>query len=157
MEATLEHADLQRRDGQAGFTLVEALIAIFILIVGVAAVATLMVVAGTSNTAANHGTAATAVATQQLELLKATPYGNLVPQANTLAAPGVGPIAPCGPVVGTYRCFVEVQGVGRMNVRWQIDALPAAPTSRFIQVVAESSAPSVALRSRAWFTTVRTQ
>jgi type II secretory pathway pseudopilin PulG len=145
------------RHGEQGFTLVEALIAILILIVGVAAVATLMVVSGTSNTAANHSTAATAIATQQLELIKATPFANLVPQANTLAAPGAGPLAACGAVVGTYRCFADVQGVGRFNVRWQIEASPGAGATRYIQVVAESNAPALAARSRAWFTTFRTQ
>ena len=153
----------QPRRVEEGFTLIEALIAVFILIVGVSAVATLMVVSGTSNTVANHGTAATAIASQHLEVIKATPFANLVPQANTLAAPGVGALGPCIPpggppvVVGTYRCFVDVLGVGRINVRWQIDALAAAPTTRYIQVVAESNSPAVAQRSRAWFTTFRTQ
>lgn len=145
----------QRRDGEAGFTLVESLIAIFILIVGVAAVSTLMVVAGTSNTAANHGTAATAVASQQMERLKATPFGTLVTGGSL--APGGQLQGPCNVVVGVYSCQVNVVGVGPINVRWVISgALPGGPNTRFIQVLAESASPAVAQRSRAIFSTFRT-
>ncbi len=59
------------RRPQAGFTLVEALIAMVILSFGLIAVTNLMLVASTSNTVANQSTAATSIASQRMEQLKA--------------------------------------------------------------------------------------
>jgi hypothetical protein len=67
------------------------IVAMVILVVGVASVSSLMVVAGSSNTVANHSTAAAAVATQTMELLKAERYDALVTGATstpTAAPPG---------------------------------------------------------------------
>lgn len=149
-QATLE----TRRDGEAGFTLVEALIAVFILIVGIAAVSTLMVVSGTSNQAANHGTAVTAAATRQMELLKAAPFPTLVAGGNL--APAGQTQVPCV-AVGTFSCQMIMQGVGPINLRWVISpplAGGGTPTV-FIQVLAESASPALAMRSRAVFSTFR--
>ena len=70
--------NVPERRGEQGFTLIEALIAMVILIVGIAAISNLMVVAGSSNAVANHTTAASAIAAQQMELLKSQTFGNLM-------------------------------------------------------------------------------
>ena len=71
------------RSGEAGFTLVEALVAIIVLVFGLMAVTNLMLVAASSNTVANQGTAAVASATRIVELTKATPFANLSPPPGT--------------------------------------------------------------------------
>ena len=60
------------RRGESGFTLVEALVAIVVLVFGLMAVTNLMLVAASSNSVANQGTAAVASATRIVEL---TPDG----------------------------------------------------------------------------------
>src|SRR4051812_4378116 len=62
---------------QAGFTLVEAMIAIVMLVFGLMAITNLFLVAGTSNTVANHMTATASDASETMDLLKAIPYQNL--------------------------------------------------------------------------------
>lgn len=159
----------EARPAEAGFTLIEALIAILILIFGVAAIANLMVVAGTSNTAANHSTAATIAATEQMDLLKAVPYAQLVPGQMLGDEPGrltfdVPPGGTCGSVPATaLTCTIvrsevgsTVSGGATIHVRWRIVALPGSTTTRFIEVQAQSLAPAMAVRSRAWLTTFRT-
>jgi prepilin-type N-terminal cleavage/methylation domain-containing protein len=152
------------RPAESGFTLIEALVAMVILMFGVAAVANLMVVAGSSNTVANHATAATVAATQTMELLKSAPYGTLVP-GGSITAP-VGTAGNCGatPITTTYNCNsittgpnAQFSGVGQMHVRWQVVAVgPAAPNTLFIQVAAESRAAAIGRRSRVVLTTFRT-
>jgi prepilin-type N-terminal cleavage/methylation domain-containing protein len=137
------------RREQAGFTLVEALCAIVILSFGLMAITNLMLVAATSNTVANQSTAATALATQQMEVLKAT---------NFLALPAPLPGAHVGDVtVDTAGYFInpppEVQGVGQIKVRWRIDGVDAQ--SYFITVRAEGTGALTGPRSRAEFTVFR--
>lgn len=160
------------RHRERGFTLIEALIAIVILIFGLAAVANLMVVAGSSNTAANHSTAAATVATHQMELLKSTRYDQLVAGGSIDA--DVGVTGECGvtPITtaGVYNCDssknlgpnplfdVDYKGVGTMHVRWRIwpPVAMGSITTSFIQVAAESTAPAMGRRSRVVLTTFRT-
>ena len=153
------------RPSEQGFTLIEAMIAMVILIFGVAAVANLLVVAGTSNTVANHSTAAAMVASQQMEALKARPYDTLVTGGNIDADSGT--TGECGVTVvtTTFNCTTrghgansEFTGVGTMHVRWQVFApiTMGSTTTRFIQVSAQSVAPAVGRRSRVVLTTFRT-
>lgn len=148
------------REQEQGFTLIEALVAMVILMFGIAAVANLMVVAGTSNTVANHSTAAAAVAAAQMELIKSVPF-NMLPGAGGSLTANVGATGVCGttPVTATFNCNRQVPGVGFFRVRWQISAPLTGqgfPDTRFIQVRAESLAPAIGLRSRADFTAFRT-
>jgi hypothetical protein len=119
-----------------------------------------MVVAGSSNSVANHGSAAAGVAAKQLEVLKAIPYGDarLAPGGGVPPAtpfPGSGPVSVCGlPVPGSYNCDQVVPGIGTIHVQWAITGAAGAPL--FIEVTAESTAPAVRQRSRAHFTTMRT-
>jgi type II secretory pathway pseudopilin PulG len=132
-----------RRD-EAGFTLVEAMCAIVILVFGLMAITNLMLVAATSNTVANHSTAATALATQQMEALKATSFELLAAGGdieNDVAGYFVDPVP-------------EVPGVGQIRVRWQMTQVDVR--TLYIQVRAESLAPLAGTRSRAEFTAIRT-
>jgi type II secretory pathway pseudopilin PulG len=137
------------RPDEAGFTLVEALCAIVILVFGLIAITNLILVAATSNTVANHSTAATTLATQQMEALKATPFINLVPGGDldsdadpnfTNVVAGAAPMVP---------------GVGEVRVRWRVDALGCNQVL-FLVVRGESLAPLAGTRSRAEFTALRT-
>lgn len=124
---------------EAGFTLIEALISMVVLVFGLIAVTNLLVVAGTSNRVAGDSTAAANVAQQQLEALANTPYATLLAQ---VGAPQTG--------------FQQVPGVGRVNIDW--DVFVADPTGTqllFIRVGAETTNPLSRARSRAEYTTFR--
>lgn len=111
---------------EAGFTLVEALMATFILMFGLASIFNLMIVATTSNSVANQSSAATLIAAEQLEVLRATPYNQLVDSAvDTLATQTPG-----------YFAISDVAGVGRFETRWLIQTLTNA-NLRFLQVRTE--------------------
>lgn len=155
---------------ESGFTLIEALIAIIVLVVGIMAIVNLFVVASTSNAVGNHSTAATGQATETLERLKAIPFlditgamggsteGDLdtdVGIANCIEDPGP-PVVSCV-VAGNYNMARDVPGVGRIKTRWQI-VRPGAggPDSLFIVVRSQSTATLAGIRSRSEFTTFRT-
>lgn len=126
----------------AGFTLIETLVAIVILVFGLMAVTNLMVIGATSNTVANQSSAATTAAAQTLEVLKRTPYSSLTTGGSLTAD-----------LPGFSRNDV-VPGVGTINTRWTI-ADPGDPELRFITVQSEGTALMVRARSRATFTTFR--
>jgi Tfp pilus assembly protein PilV len=128
---------------EAGFTLAEALIAIFILVVGLAAVTNLLVVGMASNVAANQGTAAATAASEALEALKAQPF--------TSAA-----MVPGGDLendVAGYNTNVDLPGVGGIHTRWQIEAVDARMV--FIRVRSEARGGLGGARTRSEFATFR--
>ena len=138
----------KRRGGEAGFTLIEALCAMVILVFGLIAIANLLLVASTSNTTANVSTAATTLAAQQLEVLKAIPFnsdpnGWLVAGGDLDTDQGIYFVNPPP----------EVPGVGQISVRWKVVDIDVQ--TKFIQVRAESTAPLIGARSRAEFTVFR--
>jgi type II secretory pathway pseudopilin PulG len=146
---------------QSGFTLIEALIAIVIIIFGLIGVTNLFMVAASSNSVANQGTAATAVASQVLEALKAVPYTTLVAGGTVDADQGSG-----GACFGTpafsvadpsviNNCDADLQGVGRIHVRWAVTGVAGNQQVRFVQVRAEGVGVLGAARTRAEFTTFR--
>lgn len=149
-----------RAHEESGFTLVEALCAIVILAFGLVAIANLMVVAATSNSVANQGTAATTLATQQLERLKAIPF--TAPGSNNLN-PLLNPggdldsdqggffLDPLNPVQGDP--VVDIPSVGIIQVRWTIAQVD--PRTLFITVRAQGTGAFSGARSRAEFTTFR--
>lgn len=149
--ATMKTTESRRKN--AGFTLVEALVAIVILAVGLMAISNLLLVAGTSNAVASRSSAAAALATQQLERLKAIEFTALAAGGDLDADVGV-PNVGCNTANGTYNCWDDVDGVGRINVRWLITPVAAANTF-FIAVRAESTLPFMGARTRAEFTTFR--
>ena len=62
---------------EAGFTLVEALVAVVVLVFGLLAVTNLLLVAASSNSVANQSTAAVASASRAMDMLRATTYSAL--------------------------------------------------------------------------------
>jgi type II secretory pathway component PulJ len=145
---------------EAGFTLVEALCAIVILAFGLIAIANMMAVAATSNSVANQSTAATTLATQQLERLKSIPF--TLPNSN-VQNPALNPggdlendaagffLDSLNPQPGDP--VVDIPKVGVIQVRWTIAQVD--PRTLFITVRAQGTGPLSGARSRAEFTTFR--
>src|SRR5436190_15272591 len=65
------------RNGEAGFTILEAIIATMILIFGLAAIFNLMIIAVSSNSTANRASGATTLASHQMEILRSTAFSTL--------------------------------------------------------------------------------
>jgi len=129
------------RNSQAGFTLVEALIAIVVLAFGLIAVSNLLVVATGSNGIANNATASSTLATRQLEQLKAVPFLNLVPGGSVTAD------------VGAYFRNDVLPGVGTIHTRWQITVIDNDTYA--ITVRSEGLTKLARSIARSEFTTVR--
>jgi type II secretory pathway pseudopilin PulG len=129
--------------GEAGFTLIEALIAMVILIFGLMAVANLMMIAASSNSVANQSTAATALASKQLDDLRSVPF-------NTLRTQTGGDLTQDS--AGFFRQD-QVEGVGTIDTRWKITSLNGQ--SLFIEVRSEGMGVMSRGRSRSEFTTIR--
>jgi type II secretory pathway pseudopilin PulG len=127
---------------EQGFTLVEALFAIVILVFGLLAITNLMIVGASSNSVANQSSATTALASQELEQLKAVPF-------TTLSAGG----SLTSDSSGFFRDD-NIDGVGPIHTRWQITS-PNTQTF-FIQVRSEPTGGLLRLRARAEFATFRT-
>ncbi len=145
----------RRKD--AGFTLIEALVAIVVLVFGLMAVTNLLFVAASSNTVANQGTAAVTSATQIMDFLKATTFTTLA------AAPGGTPFdaadggKECNDITlvpTDFHCTSAVPGVGTIHTHWTIRAT-ADPRLIYIQVQSEGIGALAAARSRAVFTGFR--
>jgi Tfp pilus assembly protein PilV len=138
---------IRKNPSEAGFTLIETLTAIVILVFGLVAVTNLLIVAGTSNQVANVATATTAAARERLEILKATPFdqlstgGSLDADVTSFfeAAQSGGPIP----------------GIGTIRTRWSIEVAGGDNQLRFIQVRSESTSPLLRSRSRAQLSTFR--
>jgi len=134
-----------RTRAEAGFTIVEVLIAIVVLVFGLIAVTNLFIVAGSSNTVANQATAATDVAAGIVEGFKNQSWNTLTPV--TMAA------------VGSPQRTDNIVGVGVINSYWSItDVLDVGSTVRvkFIRVRSEGASRLSRGRSRAELTTYRT-
>ena len=131
---------------EAGFTLVEALVAMVVLSFGIMAVANLLVVATGSNGIANMSTAATTLASQQLEAMKRIPFTTLATGGDITSdvADSLG--------VNAYRDDV-VPGVGRIHTRWQVTTIDVR--TYFIVVRSEATTRMARSVSRAEFTTFR--
>lgn len=138
------------RSGEAGFTLVEALVAMVVLVFGIIAVANLMIFAASANSVGNASTVATAMASRELERLKGLPFTHASLEAG-------------GDLDGTdfpsaYSIEETVAGVGTVRTRWEIEEVgPVVPGPQglFIRVRSEVIGPLVRGRSRADFTTFR--
>ena len=132
------------RRAEAGFTLIEVLISIVVLVFGLIAVTNLFLVAGSSNTVANQATAAADVAAQVLENLKAQPW-----TSTQLAAGG----SLTTPTTG-YTRSDQIPGVGTISSNWTITDVDLR--TKFIRVRSEGTGVLARARSRAEFTTYRT-
>lgn len=142
--------------GQAGFTLIEALVAIVVLVFGLMAVTNLMLVAASSNTVANQGTAAVTSATRVMDLIKVTSYANLTPGGIAWEAAPAGGLDCNDPAVTVtdYHCDEFISGVGTLHTHWWITAT-ADPRLLHIRVRSEGVGSLAGARSRSEFTTFR--
>ena len=128
-----------RRAGEGGFTLIEALIAMVILVVGLVAISQLMAVSAGSNSIANRGTAAAAAASQEMERLTTIPFGNLLPGGNLDAN-----------ATGFFR-EPDIPGAGTIRTRWSIQ-----PAGNLLFITVRSESPNLfGALTRAEFTTFR--
>jgi prepilin-type N-terminal cleavage/methylation domain-containing protein len=128
---------LEARSGEEGFTLIETLVAIVILVFGLMAVTNLLLVGATNNSVANQSSAATAIASERLEQLKQVPFPQLT-SGTTTDAPRV------------------IQGVGVIQTTVTITRSPSDCQVRFITVTSEGTGAMSRVRSRASFSTFRT-
>ena len=135
--------DSRRPRTDAGFTLVEALVAIVILVFGLIAITNLMLVSASSNSVANQSTAATTVATQTLEDLKMRAFADpLLTAGGSVTSDVTG-----------FNSNTSIEGVGTIHTRWSI--VNVDPTTKFITVRSEGTGALARSRSRAEFTTFR--
>ena len=134
---------MKNRSSEAGFTLVEALVAIVILVFGLIAVTNLLVVAASSNSVANQATAAATIAAQRLELLKAQPFTSLTTGGDLDSD------------VANFNQDDDVPGVGRIHTRWAVVAIAGDAQVYFVAVRSEGTGVLSVRRSRAEFTTFR--
>jgi type IV pilus assembly protein PilV len=135
---------------ERGFTLIEVLIAIVVLVFGLIAITNLFLVAGSSNTVANQATAASDMASQVIENLKAQPWGS-----GLLNTGAVGSTA--GSLTtntANYFRSDQISGVGTITSRWVVTNVDTR--TKFIRVRSEGTGVLARGRSRAEFTTYRT-
>jgi type II secretory pathway pseudopilin PulG len=141
---------------EAGFTLIEALVAIVVLVFGLMAVTNLMLVAASSNTVANQGTAAVTSGMRVMDMIKTTNYLNLA--AGGLAWEAI----PAGGkdcndvtlVLNDWHCDEFIQGVGTIHTHWWVTATPD-PRLLHIRVRSQGVGSLAGARSRSEFTTFR--
>jgi type II secretory pathway pseudopilin PulG len=147
------------REGEAGFTLIEALVAIVVLVFGLMAVTNLMLVAASSNTVANQGTAAVTSATRVMDMIKSTSFENLPVVDDPWDAPPDASMKSCEDVTLTLddvHCTEDIPGVGRIHTHWWITATdPADPRIYYVRVRSEGVGALAGARSRSEFTTFR--
>ena len=140
--------------GQQGFTLIEAVVATGILIVGLVAISNLMFVAISSNSIANWQTGSTFVASQKMEELRSLSFTDPAladSPADTLTCDEE--LTPA--CAGVFAEDVTVDGLGVFHTRWRIQTVAAvSPNLKFIAVQTEKRGP-LARRTRVEFTTLR--
>jgi len=145
---TMQEQTARRTAREAGFTLIEAMMAIVILVFGLIAVTNLMVVAMNSNLTANQLTSSASLCSQQMDALKATPFDML-----TGACGGT-----CGGVasdVANFNVTQSVQGVGTIKIRWQVTPVTGTAQLYFVQVRCQALGGLMASRTVTDLTTFR--
>jgi Tfp pilus assembly protein PilV len=145
------------RRAEAGFTLVEALVAIVVLVFGLMAVTNLLLVAASSNSVANQGTAAVAAATQTMDFLKVTTYDTLDNNFGGTPFDATDGGKDCNDVTlvpTDWHCSQSTPGIGTIHTHWYITA-GGDPRLIHIRVRSEGTGALAATRSRAEFTTFR--
>jgi type II secretory pathway pseudopilin PulG len=110
---------------ESGFTLVEAMIAIVVLVFGLVAIAQLFVVASQSNVTARKATAAADASTQVMDMLMAAPFDTVSAAAGGSVDISVMTLsgAPETFDVKNYKLLQKVPGVGPVLTCWEISNL----------------------------------
>lgn len=116
------------RNGEAGFTLLEAVMATLILLFGLASIFNLMIVAISSNSLANRASGAVAIASQEMEVLRSTPFTALVD-----SPVGVDTLEVQTP--GFFR-IDNADGVASYESRWAVQTL-TDPNLKYLRVRTE--------------------
>jgi prepilin-type N-terminal cleavage/methylation domain-containing protein len=111
---------------EQGFSLVEVMVAIVILTVGLLTLAQMMVLATHSNTLSGRMTSSSALAKEQLERLKATPF--YVDPLTKTRNPALVDGGDLDATSAGYAQFYDadgkpVGGAGTFEVRWQIKTI----------------------------------
>ncbi len=126
------------RSGESGFTLIEVMVAVIILTVGLLSLAQMMVLATNSNALSGRMTSASALAREQMERLKATPfYSDPIMKTRNPALEDGGDLdAPGG---GGYAQLYDAQGNpvgggGQYEVRWEIETLATALPLEMVEI-----------------------
>lgn len=144
-------------DRQSGFTLVEALVAIVVLVFGLMAVTNLMVVAASSNSVANQGTAAVTSATRIMDLVRSTTWDNLPVGVGTAFDPNDTGARDCNDpalLLSEGHCNEFLQGVGTIHTHWWITQSTDIRMYQ-VRVQSEGTGALAGARSRSDFTTFR--
>jgi len=170
MAATRE-APACRPQGQDGFTLVEVLTAMVVLIFGLMAISNLFAIATSSNVVARQMTAATAQASDVMDRLKSVPFSGLTtggyPDDAALTAALSTPasathtwtdsqpiqVGSTPTAVDIYEADRNITGLGTVRVRWLV--LKIDNQTLFIHVVAASAPALLQARSQVDLTTFR--
>jgi prepilin-type N-terminal cleavage/methylation domain-containing protein len=152
-----------KRSAQDGFTLIEVMVAMMILTVGLLSLAQMMVLATNSNSLSGRMTSASALAKEQMERLKATPF-HIDPTTltrNPALQDGGNIDVPGG---GGYSQHYDAQGLpvagsGQFEVRWEIETLPTTLPLEMVEIRVRCVAVSqdqFNVIGEALFTTFRT-
>jgi Tfp pilus assembly protein PilV len=116
------------RNGEAGFTILEAIIATMILIFGLAAIFNLMIVAVSSNSLANRASGATTLAAHQMEVLRSSPFSALADSPSGVDTLDVK--------TNGFSRVDNVEGVATYETRWAIQTL-TDPNLKYLRVRTE--------------------
>jgi prepilin-type N-terminal cleavage/methylation domain-containing protein len=147
---------LRRPSSEAGFTLIECLIAIIVLVFGLIGITNLFVVATASNQIGNLTTAAAAKSSEALEEIKSLPFTTLVP-GGSLTADLPSTNTTSDVTANTYNMQETLTGVGIVKTRWVIMNPNASGTDTYyITVRSEVQGPFGGPLSRAEYSTFRT-
>jgi len=129
---------------EAGFTILEAVIATLILLFGLASIFNLMIVAVSSNSLANRASGAVTLASHQMEILRSTPF-------SALADSPTDSLEVADP---DFSRIDHVEGVASYETRWEITTL-SDPNLKYLRVRVEPQGFR-GRAARSELTTVRT-
>ena len=128
----------KNRGREAGFTLIEVMVAIVILTVGLLSLAQMMVLATNSNTLSGRMTSSSALAKEQLERLKAVPFYS-DPQAR-IRSNGLNDGGDLDTDQAGYVAYYDVNGTPSVAgaatfvVRWTVTTVPTALPLEMVEI-----------------------
>lgn len=126
------------RTGEHGFTLIEVMVSIVILTVGLLSLAQMMVLASHANTLSGRMTSSSALAKEQLERLKATPfYSDPFSRTRNVALLDGGDLdSTVAGYVAYYDADGQVAGAGAamFEVRWEVQTVPSTLPLQMVRI-----------------------